>query len=85
MTRTAGSPSSPSCATSRPRPNRRTYCGSRLAFLAEPSSFFYERERPLGAESFDDPFRRGLLRIARATSEAELDWLAATLEELDAS
>ncbi|MCT2545883.1 MULTISPECIES: PadR family transcriptional regulator [Streptomyces] len=57
----------------------------RLAFLAEPSSFFYEGERPLGAESFDDPFRRGLLRIARATSEAELDWLAATLEELDAS
>ncbi|MFD0292478.1 PadR family transcriptional regulator [Streptomyces sp. NPDC127118] len=57
----------------------------RLAFLAEPSSFFYEGEQPLGAESFDDPFRRGLLRIARATSEAELDWLAATLEELDAS
>ncbi|WP_329590309.1 PadR family transcriptional regulator [Streptomyces sp. NBC_01362] len=57
----------------------------RLAFLAEPSSFFYEGERPLDAESFDDPFRRGLLRIARATSEAELDWLAATLEKLDAS
>lgn len=57
----------------------------RLAFLEEPSSFFYEGERPLGAESFDDPFRRGLLRIARATSEAELDWLTATLKELDAS
>ncbi|SCD73020.1 hypothetical protein GA0115234_1042242 [Streptomyces sp. DvalAA-43] len=56
----------------------------RLAFLEEPSSFFYEGDRPLGAESFDDPFRRGLLRIARATGEAELSWLGATLKELDA-
>ncbi|GAA4584226.1 hypothetical protein GCM10023194_23560 [Planotetraspora phitsanulokensis] len=30
----------------------------------------------------DDPFRRGLLTIARATGEAELDWLRATLAEL---
>ncbi|MFD0338398.1 PadR family transcriptional regulator [Streptomyces sp. NPDC127117] len=57
----------------------------RLTFLEEPSSFFYEGERPLGAESFGDPFRRGLLRIARATGEAELSWLGETLKELDAS
>lgn len=60
----------------------------RLAFLREPSSFFYdydsEGERPLGAEAFDDPFRRGVLTIARATSEAELSWLATTLEDLEA-
>ncbi|MGW2844675.1 hypothetical protein [Streptomyces sp. NPDC001108] len=43
-----------------------------------------EDDRPLGAESFDDPFRRGLLTIARATSEAELEWLATTLERLEA-
>ncbi|MGX9921504.1 PadR family transcriptional regulator [Streptomyces sp. NPDC002248] len=57
----------------------------RLAFLTEPSSFFYgdEDERPLRAEEFPDPFRRGLLRIARATSEAELTWLNATLAELE--
>lgn len=55
----------------------------RLTFLEEPSSFFYEGERPLGAEAFDDPFRRGLLRIARATSEAELGWLAETLAGLE--
>jgi DNA-binding PadR family transcriptional regulator len=59
----------------------------RLAFLQEPSSFFYdydsEGERPLGAEAFDDPFRRGVLTIARATSEAELSWLATTLKDLE--
>ncbi|SCF94603.1 PadR family transcriptional regulator [Streptomyces sp. Ncost-T10-10d] len=57
----------------------------RLAFLEEPSSFFYEGEQPLGAEVFEDPFRQGLLRIARATSQAELSWLGETLKELDAS
>ncbi|MFE5089782.1 PadR family transcriptional regulator [Streptomyces sp. NPDC056638] len=57
----------------------------RLAFLEEPSSFFYEGEQPLGAEAFEDPFRQGLLRIARATSQAELSWLGETLKELDAS
>ncbi|MEY9872960.1 DNA-binding PadR family transcriptional regulator [Streptacidiphilus sp. MAP12-33] len=54
----------------------------RLAFLREPSSFFYEGDRPLGAEELDDPFRQGLLTIARATSAAELGWLDATLARL---
>ncbi|MFF3070105.1 PadR family transcriptional regulator [Kitasatospora sp. NPDC057936] len=54
----------------------------RLAFLAEPASFFYEGDRPVGAEEFADPFRRGLLLIARATTEAELAWLNATLADL---
>ncbi|GGU46432.1 PadR family transcriptional regulator [Streptomyces albospinus] len=57
----------------------------RLTFLQEPTSFFYEGERPLRAEEFDDPFRRGLLMIARATSETELRWLAETLSALDAA
>lgn len=58
----------------------------RLGFLQEPSSFFYDSDgvRPLGAEAFDDPFRQGVLKIARATSKAELSWLGATLEELEA-
>ncbi|MEV5979541.1 PadR family transcriptional regulator [Streptomyces sp. NPDC052114] len=54
----------------------------RLAFLEEPASFFYEGERPLRAEELDDPFRRGLLTIARATSRAELTWLRTTLTSL---
>ncbi|QNE73353.1 PadR family transcriptional regulator [Streptomyces finlayi] len=55
----------------------------RLSFLEEPASFFYEGDRPLRAEEVDDPFRQGMLTIARATSEAELRWLRATLESLD--
>lgn len=55
----------------------------RLAFLSEPASFFHEGGRPLGAEEFEDPFRRGMLLIARATTEAELAWLHATLADLE--
>ncbi|MFG2134034.1 PadR family transcriptional regulator [Streptomyces sp. NPDC048751] len=54
----------------------------RLAFLEEPASFFYEGDRPLRAEELDDPFRRGVLTIARATSRAELTWLRDTLASL---
>lgn len=57
----------------------------RLAFLEEPASFFYEGDRPLRAEELDDPFRRGILTIARATSRAELAWLRATIDSLDGS
>ncbi|MEV7276492.1 PadR family transcriptional regulator [Streptomyces sp. NPDC093111] len=55
----------------------------RLAFLREPASFFYDGDRPLRAEELDDPFRRGVLTVARATSQAELTWLTATLAELE--
>ncbi|WP_327715577.1 PadR family transcriptional regulator [Streptomyces sp. NBC_00490] len=55
----------------------------RLSFLEEPASFFYEGDRPLRAEELDDPFRRGILTIARATSQAELTWLRATLASLN--
>ncbi|MFH8369941.1 PadR family transcriptional regulator [Streptomyces sp. NPDC018031] len=57
----------------------------RLAFLREPASFFYEGDRPLRAEEVTDPFRRGVLSIARATSTAELAWLRDTLESLRAA
>ncbi|MFI1508370.1 PadR family transcriptional regulator [Streptomyces sp. NPDC020597] len=56
----------------------------RLAFLEEPASFFYDGDRPLRAEELTDPFRRGILTIARATSRAELAWLRETLGSLDA-
>jgi DNA-binding PadR family transcriptional regulator len=54
----------------------------RLVFLEEPASFFYEGDRPLRAEELDDPFRRGILMIARATTRAELAWLRTTLDSL---
>lgn len=57
----------------------------RLAFLEEPTSFFYADERPVRAEEVDDPFRQGVLVIARATTRAELGWLRSTLAALDAA
>ncbi|WP_222426649.1 hypothetical protein [Amycolatopsis rhizosphaerae] len=57
----------------------------RLTFLQEPTSFFYERGRPLSAEDFDDPYRQGMLTIAKATSQAELAWLRKTLRQLEKS
>jgi DNA-binding PadR family transcriptional regulator len=55
----------------------------RLEFLEEPASFFYAGDRPLRAEELEDPFRRGVLTIARATSAAELTWLRDTIRQLD--
>lgn len=55
----------------------------RLAFLEQPASFFYDGDRPLRAEEVADPFRQGVLTIARATSRAELGWLRTTLTGLD--
>ncbi|MGW8725593.1 PadR family transcriptional regulator [Streptomyces sp. NPDC055808] len=57
----------------------------RLDFLSEPSSYFYDGDRPLSAQEVDDPFRKGVLTIARATSGAELSWLRATLKELSSA
>ncbi len=51
----------------------------RLAFLEEPVSFFYDGDRPLRAEEVADPYRRGLLLTARATSRAERAWLREVL------
>ena len=47
----------------------------RLAFLEQPASFFHDGDRPLRAEDTEDPYRRGMLLIARATSRAEQAWL----------
>jgi DNA-binding PadR family transcriptional regulator len=57
----------------------------RLAFLEEPSSFFLDGDRPLRAEELDDPFRRGVLTVARATGRAETAWLRKTVADLEAA
>ncbi|GAA1417983.1 hypothetical protein GCM10009601_12900 [Streptomyces thermospinosisporus] len=55
----------------------------RLEFLETPSSFFYRDGDPVRAEEADDIFRQGVLRVARATGEAERAWLREALAELD--
>ncbi|WP_447040941.1 PadR family transcriptional regulator [Streptomyces sp. DSM 118878] len=55
----------------------------RQAFLDAPASFFYRDGEPVRAEDAPDPFRRGMLRIARATGREEKAWLAETIAALD--
>ncbi|PWI18879.1 PadR family transcriptional regulator [Streptomyces sp. Act143] len=54
----------------------------RLEFLDTPTSFFYEGGRPVPAEEAADLFREGMLRVARATGEAERTWLEEAIERL---
>ncbi|MGW3242549.1 PadR family transcriptional regulator [Streptomyces sp. NPDC001070] len=56
----------------------------RLEFLETPASFFYDRGKPVRAEEAEDPFRRGMLRVARATGRAEREWLTEALADLTA-
>ncbi|WP_433244012.1 PadR family transcriptional regulator [Streptosporangium sp. CA-135522] len=57
----------------------------RLAFLEAPTSFFYRDGRPVRAEEVADPFRRGMLLIARATGAAERGWLEEAIAALQAA
>jgi DNA-binding PadR family transcriptional regulator len=57
----------------------------RLAFLDQPASYFYDGEQPVRIADLDDqPFRRGMLVIARATRAAEREWLREALAALEA-
>ncbi|CAM5408394.1 hypothetical protein STENM223S_09193 [Streptomyces tendae] len=47
---------------------------SRKAFLDAPSSFFHRDGEPMRAEEAPDPFRQGMLRIARATTVEQRAW-----------
>ncbi|MEV0227000.1 PadR family transcriptional regulator [Streptomyces sp. NPDC050704] len=55
----------------------------RLDFLNTPASFFYRDGRPVRAEETDDLFRQGMLRVARATGEAERAWLTEAVNQLE--
>lgn len=55
----------------------------RKAFLDTPSSFFHRDGEPMRAEEAPDPFRQGMLRIARATTAEERAWLDETIAALE--
>ncbi|MFF9812704.1 PadR family transcriptional regulator [Streptomyces sp. NPDC014006] len=55
----------------------------RLEFLQTPSSFFYRDGSPVRAEEAGDLFRQGMLRVARATGEAERAWLREAIDLLE--
>jgi DNA-binding PadR family transcriptional regulator len=56
----------------------------RLAFLDQPASFFATGDRPQRAAEQADPFRRGMLVMAREISRAERSWLRTAIAELRA-
>lgn len=53
----------------------------RLAFLEQPTSFFFDDTHPLCAAEITDPYRRGILLSAQATRAAEITWLREQLEQ----
>ncbi|MFJ2826220.1 PadR family transcriptional regulator [Streptomyces sp. NPDC087263] len=55
----------------------------RQEFLDTPASFFYRDGKPVRAEETGDLFRQGMLRVARATGEAERKWLAEAIAQLE--
>jgi DNA-binding PadR family transcriptional regulator len=57
----------------------------RLAFLESGRSFFRAGGRPVSLADERDPFRKGMLHIARETSRVEQQWLRETIAALAAS
>lgn len=53
----------------------------RLDYLEQPASFFYDGDRPLRIADITDPYRRGILFSARATSRAERAWIRELLDD----
>lgn len=55
----------------------------RLEFIETPASFFYRDGAPVRAEEAGDLFRQGMLRVARATGQAERAWLREAIAQLE--
>lgn len=63
------------------REDRDTVLRRRLDYLEQPASFFYDGDTPLRAADITDPYRRGILLSARATSRAERGWIRELLDQ----
>lgn len=61
---------------------QRAVLSRRLAFLEGGRSFFAANGEPVRLADERDPFRRGMLLIARETSRVERQWLRETLSAL---
>jgi DNA-binding PadR family transcriptional regulator len=55
----------------------------RLEFMDTPGSYFYENGKPLRARDMADPFRKGMLKLAGVTSDADRSWLKAMVDQLE--
>ncbi|WP_145906415.1 PadR family transcriptional regulator [Kitasatospora viridis] len=64
---------------------RATVLRRRLAFLTAPAGFFSANGKPQRIKDTEDPYRRGMLVVARAAQLAERAWLEEMLESLPAA
>ncbi|NGQ93895.1 PadR family transcriptional regulator [Brevibacillus sp. SYP-B805] len=62
-----------------PKDQQRNILARRLSFLEAGRSFFSAGGNPVGMRQEEDPFRRGMLHIARETSRVEKEWLRAQI------
>ena len=67
-----------------PPAERRAVLARRLAFLEGARSFFTEDGVPQRVAEVEDPYRRGMLTIARASNRAEIAWLREQLTSEEA-
>jgi DNA-binding PadR family transcriptional regulator len=65
-----------------PVSDQRQVLQKRLDFLEGGRSFFSAGGKPVRLAEETDPFRRGMLLIARETSRVEREWLKTTLDNL---
>jgi hypothetical protein len=65
-----------------PAERQRTILERRLASLQAGRSFFSNAGAPVPLSEETDLFRQGMLRIARATSRVEQEWLVETIARL---
>lgn len=63
---------------------QRSVLSRRLAFLEGGKSFFTAEGKPVPLRDEQDPFRRGMLLIARETTRVEMGWLREMIQELSA-
>ena len=63
---------------------RRAVLERRLAFLEGARSFFTEGGSPQRLAEIADPYRRGMMTVARAASRAEIAWLREQLTSEEA-
>ncbi|MEU9920621.1 PadR family transcriptional regulator [Streptomyces griseoluteus] len=67
-----------------PEPERRAaVLRRRLDFLTRPAGFFTRAGAPVRIADESDPYRKGMLLMARAAQRAERAWLEEALQELD--
>ncbi len=55
---------------------------SRLLYIKSPKSFFTDGKKEIKSSELSDPFKKGMIHIAKETSKIEKRWLEETIASL---